>query len=100
MNNGREALAAREKKSFDLLLCDLQKPEMDGFEATSILRAKESSAGAHLPIIAITAHAMKGGKEKCMKAGMDGYVSKPINPQELFVQIHRLALPLDHSIRA
>ncbi|MGH9431559.1 MAG: response regulator, partial [Terriglobia bacterium] len=93
VNNGREALPAREKKSFDLLLCDLQMPEMDGFETTSILRAKESSAGAHLPIIAIIAHAMKGDKEKCLEAAMDGYVSKAINPEEVFEQIDRLAVP-------
>ncbi|MGH9454772.1 MAG: response regulator, partial [Terriglobia bacterium] len=95
VNNGREALAALQKQSFDILLCDLQMPEMDGFEATAILRSKEqqSSTGFHLPIIAITAHAMKGDKEKCLEAGMDGYVSKPINPEELFAQIERFAQP-------
>jgi PAS domain S-box-containing protein len=90
VGNGREALSALEKQSFDILLCDLQMPEMDGFEAVSVLRSKERSTGAHFPVIAITAHAMKGDREKCLEAGMDGYVSKPINPQELFEQIERL----------
>lgn len=102
VNNGREAVAALEKEPFDLLLCDLQMPEMDGFEVASILRSKEkeNSKGDHLPIIALTAHAMMGDKEKCIEAGMDGYVSKPIHPEELFGQIAQVALPQYHSIRA
>ena len=95
VNNGREAIAALEKETFDLLLCDLQMPEMDGFEVVSILRSreKENATGVHLPIIALTAHAMQGDKEKCIEAGMDGYVSKPIHCEELFAQIDRFALP-------
>ncbi|MGH9676991.1 MAG: response regulator, partial [Candidatus Acidiferrum sp.] len=81
--NGKEALAALEKESFDLVLMDVQMPDLDGFEATAAIRIREKSSGSHLPIIAVTAHAMKGDREKCLAAGMDGYLSKPIRPQEL-----------------
>jgi CheY-like chemotaxis protein len=83
--NGREALAALRKASFDLVLMDVQMPEMDGFEATAAVRAREKSEGAqtHQPIIALTAHAMKGDREKCLVAGMDGYLTKPIRVEEL-----------------
>ncbi|MGH9395989.1 MAG: PAS domain-containing protein [Terriglobia bacterium] len=82
--DGREALAAIEKESFDLILMDVQMPGMDGREATSILREKEKITGRHLPVIAMTAYAMKGDEEACSQAGMDGYVSKPISRQELW----------------
>ena len=81
--NGREAVAAIDKESFDLVLMDMQMPEMDGFEATAAIRQKEKLSGARLPIVALTAHAMKGDREKCMEAGMDGYLAKPIRPEEL-----------------
>jgi signal transduction histidine kinase/DNA-binding response OmpR family regulator len=81
--NGREAVTAFEKESFDLVLMDLQMPEMDGFEATTAIRVKEKATGNHLPIVALTAHAMKGDREKCLAGGMDGYLTKPIRPQEL-----------------
>ena len=81
--NGLEALQALEKESFDLVLMDLQMPEMDGFEATMGIREKEKSTGAHQAVVALTAHAMKGDREKCLAAGMDGYLTKPIRPQEL-----------------
>lgn len=81
--NGKEALAALEKETFDLILMDVQTPEMDGFEATAAIRRKEKSRGLHQIIVAVTAHAMKGDQERCLAAGMDGYLSKPIRPQEL-----------------
>jgi len=85
--NGREALAAIEKESFDLVLMDVQMPEMDGFEATQTIREQERQTGHHLPIVAMTAHAMKGDEERCLRAGMDSYLSKPINSAELFAVI-------------
>ena len=85
--NGREALEALEKRSFDVVLMDGQMPEMDGFEATRRIREKEKAGGTRLPIIALTALAMQGDQERCMACGMDGYVSKPIKPEELFSAI-------------
>jgi len=82
--NGLEALVALEREPFDLILMDVQMPEMDGFEATSEIRGREQTTGRHLPIIAMTAHAMKGDEEQCLRAGMDGYITKPIRPEELF----------------
>jgi CheY-like chemotaxis protein len=81
--NGKEALATLEKQSFDLVFMDVQMPEMDGFEATAAIREKEKASGHHLPVIAMTAHAMAGDRERCLEAGMDDYISKPIRPQEL-----------------
>ncbi len=81
---GREALAALTKERFDLLLMDVQMPDMDGFEATRRIRANERTTGGHLPIIAMTAHAMQGDRERCMAAGMDGYVPKPVSMKELY----------------
>jgi signal transduction histidine kinase/CheY-like chemotaxis protein len=81
--NGREAVTAFEKEGFDLVLMDLQMPEMDGFEATAAIRKKEKRTGNHVPIAALTAHAMKGDREKFLAGGMDGYLTKPIRPQEL-----------------
>jgi CheY-like chemotaxis protein len=81
--NGREALAALERQTFEVVLMDVQMPEMDGFETTAALRDRESRTGAHTPVIALTAHAMKGDRERCLQAGMDGYVSKPIRADDL-----------------
>ena len=81
--NGRDALAALEKNAFDLVFMDVQMPEMDGLEATAAIRKKEQLSGKHQAVIALTAHAMKGDQERCVAAGMDGYLSKPIRPQEL-----------------
>src|SRR5579864_725489 len=81
--NGFEALAAWRKESFDLVFMDVQMPEMDGYEATAAIRKEEKNSGGHVQVIALTAHAMKGDRDKCLAAGMDGYLSKPIRPQEL-----------------
>ena len=81
--NGLEALAALKKEDFDLVLMDVQMPEMDGMEATAAIRKGEKRTGEHVAVIALTAHAMKGDREKCLAAGMDGYLTKPIRPQEL-----------------
>src|SRR5258708_6820301 len=86
--DGREALVALEKESFDLVLMDLQIPEMDGFEATTVIREKEKTSGNHLAIVALTAHAMKGDREKCLAGGMDAYLTKPIRPHELDELLH------------
>jgi len=83
-NDGHEVLALLEESSFDLAFMDIQMPEMDGFKATGIIREKEKSKGTHLRIIAMTAHAIKGDRERCLAAGMDGYISKPINSAELW----------------
>jgi len=81
--NGKQAVSAHEKQAFDLVLMDIQMPEMDGFEATAAIRQKEKAMGKHIPIIALTAHAMKGDRERCLAGGMDGYVSKPVQAEEL-----------------
>jgi two-component system sensor histidine kinase/response regulator len=89
---GREAVAAWEHAGdpgFDVLLMDIQMPEMDGMEATAAIRSREVSSGRHVPILAMTAHAMRGDKERCLAQGMDGYVSKPIHPSALFTEIDR-----------
>ena len=87
--NGRDAVLMLEEQEFDLVLMDVQMPEMDGFEATSVIREKEAATHKHIPIIAMTAHAMKGDRERCLAAGMDGYIAKPIRPAELFAGIER-----------
>ena len=81
--NGKEALAVLERQSFDLVFMDVQMPEMDGLEATAAIRDKEKRSGKHLPVIAMTAHAMVGDRERCLAAGMDDYLTKPIRPDEL-----------------
>jgi PAS domain S-box-containing protein len=96
VGNGRDAVAALAERSFDLVLMDVQMPEMDGFEATAAIRAGErdrgakSGGGARVPIVAMTAHAMKGDRERCLVAGMDDYVSKPVQATELFATLERL----------
>ena len=88
--DGRAAVEAFEKDQFDVVLMDIQMPGMDGFEATAAIRAKERLTGGHVPIIAMTAHALKGDQQRCLSAGMDGYVSKPIRTSELFSAIESL----------
>ena len=85
--NGRDVVEAVAKISFDLILIDVQMPVLDGFEATALIREAEAEAGGHIPIVALTAHAMKGYRERCLAAGMDGYVSKPIDRRALFAAI-------------
>ena len=88
--NGREVLAALDgpgSGAFDVVLMDIQMPEMDGFEATAAIRRTEKTLDTHLPIVAMTAHAMKGDRERCLAVGMDGYVSKPIQAGDLFAAI-------------
>jgi CheY-like chemotaxis protein len=80
-----------EKEDFGLVLMDVQMPEMDGFEATRVIREKEAITHQHIPILAMTAHAMKGDRERCLAAGMDGYIAKPISPAELFTEIDRFS---------
>ncbi len=89
-NHGREAVAAWESQAFDLVLMDVQMPEMDGYEATEAIRTRERETGRHTPIIAMTAHAMKGDRERCLAAGMDGYVAKPIRAQQIFDAIEQV----------
>jgi signal transduction histidine kinase/ligand-binding sensor domain-containing protein/DNA-binding response OmpR family regulator len=85
--NGREAVAAVQREPFDLVLMDVQMPEMDGFEATATIRRAETGTGRRLPIFAMTAHAMKGDAERCRLAGMDGYLPKPIRPGDLYAVV-------------
>jgi CheY-like chemotaxis protein len=89
-NNGREVLHLLSQDSFDLVLMDIQMPEMDGFEASAAIRAKETGSNKHIPIVAMTAHAMKEDRDKCIAAGMDDYVSKPIDPDALAAAIERV----------
>jgi PAS domain S-box-containing protein len=81
--DGKQAVADWERQPFDVILMDVQMPEMDGFEATAAIREAERQTGTHIPIVAMTAHAMKGTSERCLAAGMDGYVSKPLQVSEL-----------------
>ena len=88
--NGREALDKLSRAEFDLVLMDVQMPEMDGIEATAAIRKRELDTGGHLPIVALTAHALKTDHYRCLAVGMDGYLSKPIRPDDLFRQIEHL----------
>src|SRR5262249_23248864 len=87
VSTGREALVALSQEPFDLVLMDVQMPDMDGLEATTAIREWEQETGIHVPIIAMTAHAMQGDTERCLAAGMDGYVSKPLKPEDLYAAI-------------
>jgi PAS domain S-box-containing protein len=91
--DGQTALEELEKNSFDIILMDIQMPRMDGLTATAIIRDKEKTTGEHIPIVAMTAHALKGDQERCLAAGMDSYLSKPIRTTELFAKIDELTLP-------
>ena len=100
VNNGMEAVKLWEQNQssqFDLILMDVQMPEMDGLQAATRIRDRELATGAHIPIIAVTAHAMKGDRERCLAAGMDGYITKPINPAEL-AKVIQVTVPSDKKI--
>jgi two-component system sensor histidine kinase/response regulator len=84
VGTGQAAIEAVARRAFDVVLMDVQMPEMGGFEATAIIRERERETGGHLRIVAMTAHAMKGDRERCLDAGMDDYLTKPIDPQALF----------------
>jgi len=88
--NGHKAIEALSQEKFDLVLMDVQMPEMDGFEATRAIRAEEAANGKHVPIIAMTAHAMKGDRERCIEVGMDDYVPKPVSANTLLAAINKL----------
>jgi two-component system, sensor histidine kinase and response regulator len=92
-NNGAEALAALEQQAFDLILMDVQMPIMGGFEATAEIRRREAESGSRIRIVAMTAHAMTGDRERCLAAGMDAYLSKPINPATLYATVEHDKAP-------
>jgi len=93
VGDGRRAVDRAARQSFDVILMDVQMPEMNGLEATAAIREREGSEGRHTPIVALTAHAMAGDREQCLAAGMDGYVSKPLRPDDLFATIDALVGP-------
>ncbi len=99
-SNGEEAVALNDQEDFDMILMDVQMPELDGFGATRRIRRQEEGTRTHVPIIAMTAHTMKGDKEKCLAAGMDDYTSKPINFEKLFqlIEEHGTAAAKGRSI--
>jgi two-component system sensor histidine kinase/response regulator len=88
--DGQAAVEAFKMGGFDLVLMDIQMPRMDGFEATAAIRESEKLTGGHIPIVAMTAHALVGDRERCIASGMDGYVSKPIRTSELFATIEKV----------
>ncbi len=88
---GREVLAKLEKGTYDLVFMDCQMPEMDGYEATACIRRAELDSGKHLPIVAMTANAMQGDREKCLAAGMDDYIAKPIRREAIAEMLQRWA---------
>lgn len=89
-STGLQTVEAWEREPFDLILMDVQMPEMDGLKATEIIRQKEKSTGRHIPIVAMTAHVMSGDRESCLAAGMDDYLTKPIRREELREAIEKL----------
>ena len=88
--NGQEVLDRINKESFDVILMDVQMPVLDGLEATKLIREEEKQTGRHIPIIAMTAHAMEGDEQKCLMAGMDGYIAKPFEPLKVYETIENL----------
>jgi len=92
--DGRQAVEAYERERFDVALMDVQMPELNGFEATAKIREQEKSTGDRLPIIALTAHAMTGDRERCLASGMDDYLAKPLNATALVETVERHGSPL------
>jgi CheY-like chemotaxis protein len=90
-NNGKEAVAKWTEQEFDVILMDVQMVEMDGLEATAVIRTKEKHTNRHIPIVAMTAYAMKGDRERCLEAGMDDYVAKPIDRDQLYRVLREVA---------
>jgi two-component system, sensor histidine kinase and response regulator len=93
-NNGREAVDAVQHIAYDIVLMDLEMPEMDGLEATAAIRARETGQNQHVPIVAMTAHAVGGFRDQCLAAGMDDFLTKPIRPAELIAALERASAPL------
>ncbi len=98
-NNGLEALKALEQNQFNIILMDVQMPEMGGIEATAAIREREKNSGDHIPIVAMTAHAMKGDREKCLAAGMNEYLSKPIRTEQLYEVLERVSALSSRELR-
>jgi two-component system sensor histidine kinase/response regulator len=98
--NGREAVEAAAREAFDLIFMDVQMPEMDGFEATNRIRQSEKGSGRHLPIVAMTAHAMTGDRERCLAAGMDDYISKPLKKEDILKILDTIPKSVSSSIAA
>jgi signal transduction histidine kinase/ActR/RegA family two-component response regulator len=90
---GREALDMIERQHFDVAIMDVQMPDVDGLTATGVIREREKASGGHLPIVAMTAHAMTGDRQRCLDAGMDGYLAKPIDPVQMIEEIRRVLAP-------
>ena len=95
-------MEALERESFDLILIDVQMPGMDGFEATAAIRAREIETGEHIPIVAMTAHAMKGDRERCLEAGMDEYIPKPIRARRVYEMVDMITagVPIEPPVVA
>jgi len=100
VENGRQAVEAVAQNAFDLVLMDVQMPEMDGLEAARAIRAREGTSGGHVPIVALTAHALKGDRERCLAAGMDGYLAKPIDLDQLVATVEGWGTPVSSSAQA
>ena len=95
--NGIQAVELARRQKFDLILMDIQMPQMDGLEATRMIRRDEAQSGSHVPIVAMTAHALKGDNERFLAQGMDGYIAKPFQPGQLFEAIETVRQALDGS---
>ena len=92
-DDGREALDKLRARAYDIVLMDVMMPELDGLDATRTIRSRERQSGQHIPIVALTAHALKGDRERCLEAGMDGYVAKPLDRDELLAEMARVLMP-------